>query len=362
MRTRHDLRDGIVAGRCSSDGRGSGLPGPRTRRRRVHGAGAMPDGWTAHRSRPSAAALLSLLALVFGAGRVALAEDVAAPPPPAASVTVMTYNVENMFDVFDDPYTRDETTRVKPRAQIETIAALIARHQPDVIAFQEIENTPVLKAMAQEMLADAGYGDIAVMPTNSERGIHLGVMSRLPVLSMTSHRLIEFDLPGASRTWRFARDLLRVRLDLGAGRVLDLYIVHLKSKYSYEGDEQSRNWRLAEATAIRRIIDANRRSSRSDLALLVGDVNDTPDAPPVAALLAAQPGAPAALVDVHRGLDRAQRITYLRGEHRDTVDYIFASPSLADRLVPGSAMVVSDPAQLGGSDHAPVLATFSLAD
>ena len=37
-------------------------------------------------------------------------------PALSKPVTVMSYNVENMFDVFDDPYTAAEDTDVKRRS------------------------------------------------------------------------------------------------------------------------------------------------------------------------------------------------------------------------------------------------------
>ena len=55
----------------------------------------------------------------------------------------------------------------------------------------------------------------------------------------------------------------------------------------------------------------------------------------------------------------SNRITYLREPYRSQIDYILVSPALRERLVPGSAYVLSDDKLLAGSDHAPVSATFS---
>ena len=43
-------------------------------------------------------------------------------PPRPKTITIATYNLYNMFDVYDDPYSADEGTRVKPRAEIENVA------------------------------------------------------------------------------------------------------------------------------------------------------------------------------------------------------------------------------------------------
>ena len=280
-------------------------------------------------------------------------------------VTVMTYNVNNMYDVFDDPYTEDEGTPVKPRAQVELIASLIAKLSPDVVAFEELENEGILKAMVHEMLPDAGYQYVAAMPTNSGRGGNLGLISRLPIVSLTSHRFTNLTLENdpQKRTWRFARDLLRARIQVTADQTLDLYIVHFKSRRDFGTDTKSRSWRLAEALAARRIIDQERQRHPDRWVLLVGDLNDTPGSKTLDALSAPvqQPPAVAPLVDLHAQLQSDARVTYLRQAYRSTVDYMLASPALAQHVVPGSARAINDDPLLGGSDHAPVVATFDLA-
>jgi len=298
------------------------------------------------------------LVVMVGWTCVLSAQSLAEP----GQVTVMTYNVQNMFDVFDDPYTLDETTRVKPRHQISRIAAMIRRANADIVAFQEVENEGVLKAMVHEMLPRAGYRYVAATATNSDRGGNLGLISRLPVLSLTSHRLQDLALTDDPQTWRFARDLLLARIRVPGDRVLALFIVHLKSKRDSEGDEQSRRWRLAEAVAARRIVDAWRHEHPSEWTLVVGDVNDTPQSPTLNALLVPNRNAPRPLTDVHAHLPTDRRVTYLRPPYRSTVDYILAGPDLAARVVPNSARVPADASQLGGSDHAPVVAAFDLRE
>src|SRR6056297_2733372 len=78
-------------------------------------------------------------------------------PASAREVTVMSYNVENMFDVFDDPYTGDEGTDVKQRSEIATIAKAIAFADADVVVFQELENEYLLQGMVETFLPDKGY-------------------------------------------------------------------------------------------------------------------------------------------------------------------------------------------------------------
>ncbi len=304
--------------------------------------------------------LLTVLLLAAACATVAISQQQPIEKRPR-HLTVMAYNVNNMYDVFDDPYTNDEGTRVKPRREYEQIANLIEKVDADVIALSEVENEGVLKAMVYEVMPDAGYDYIAVMPTNSTRGGNLGVVSRLPIVSMTSHRLVNLAPAGVEPFTfrRFARDLLRVRLAVTPNNTLDLYVVHFKSKRNYGTDIESRKWRLAEAITTRRIIDQHRRTG-ADWVLIAGDLNDTPSSPPVTALLSPRDDAPPPLLDLHAQLPPEKRITYLSRKYRSTIDYLLASPQLAECLVPGSSHVPDDPQLLAGSDHAPVVATFSL--
>jgi len=285
----------------------------------------------------------------------------AVPLPAKAAddrLTVATYNALFLLDVFDDPYTNDEEHAPKKRHQLEDLARAIRAVDADVIALQEIENEGTLRALAVEHLSGMNYRQIAAVPTNSVRGQNLGLLSRHPILSVTSHKHQDFGLEGEDRRWYFARDLMRVRLRVTPKRDLHVFVVHLKSKRNSEGDPQSATRRLAEATAVRRIVEEAMRVDPNGWYLLVGDMNDTPDSAPINVLLG-RPG-PLRLVDMHAHLPASRRITYLRGKYRSTIDYMLASPSLAAISVPKEASVLREQRLLLGSDHAPVAATFTL--
>lgn len=281
-----------------------------------------------------------------------IAAVAAQSPGDDGQVTIGAFNIENAFDVFDDPYTLDEEQDVKPREEWKRIAETIGRLDADVLGVTEVENEHVLRAMAEEFLPGAGYRYFAVLPTNADRGINVGVMSRLPIERTAIYRHAELKLPGDERTWQFARGLLQVTVDVPGEEHLELFVVHFKSRRDSDGDPNSRSWRLAEQTEAARIIGGILEEDPKALVAMVGDFNDTPETPGIAALLGT------GLKDAHAGLSEAQRITYLREPYRTTIDYVLVSPALAGEMVPRSARVLNetDP----GSDHAPVAATFDL--
>jgi len=297
--------------------------------------------------------LTALLALTLLLSPAALTQ--------AQELRIAAYNVENWFDVFDDPYSDDESTDVKTRAELKQIAEMIRHLDADVVGFCELESEGALKALVREMLPDMGYEYIAVSKTNSGRGIHIGVISRKPIVSVTSYRFQELAVPGEDRTWRFARDVPRFVIEAAPGVHVHTFMVHFKSKRDSSNDPDSNKWRRAEATRAWQLIDRLYEQDPDAAVILMGDLNDTPDSAPLQVLQSPGVTGEPALIDVTAGLPKEERITYLRPPYRSQIDYVLASPSLAENLVPGSVTIPTDEELLAGSDHAPVAATFNLA-
>jgi endonuclease/exonuclease/phosphatase family metal-dependent hydrolase len=278
-------------------------------------------------------------------------------------LTIAAYNLENAFDVFDNPYKEDEGTDVKARWELESIARAIRATDADIIAISEVENEPVLRALVDEFLADQGYEHVTVMPGNDGRGISLGLISRVPIRSVTSYRWQTLTLPGDDRRWRFARDLMHAKLDIAGpdAEPLHLFVVHFKSKRSVEGDENAVAWRTAEATRTRQIVEQLLADDPDALAVVAGDFNANPDDRAMTTLLTPGDDGSRPLADVHADLPADQRITYPSTRYPDTIfDYILVSPAMAERLVPDSPALVTDPQLTRGSDHLPVYASFKL--
>ncbi len=303
-------------------------------------------------------------------GAVLCAMPASAQPRQPSKLTVASYNVENFFDVFDDPYTDDDGTEVKPRPLIEAIANTLKAIDADVVCIQEVENEPALQAMVNELMPDRGYRFVTVLKGNDGRGINLGIISRLPIISVTSHRWLTLTNPAApNRTWSFSRDLMRIDLDLGNDQTLTVYNVHLKSNRDSEGDPNSSFHRTAEAIALKTQV-LNQLEQNSDaLILAMGDFNsdyqqqpnDPRTWPAMEHLLMPVDGR-RVLIDLHAGLTRQERIT-LPGSGRYppiTFDYILASPKMAGRVIKNSARVFDGSTAALGSDHLPVVATFVL--
>lgn len=294
-----------------------------------------------------------------------------ASPSTGKEVTVMSYNVENMFDVFDDPYTGDEGTDVKQRSEILAIAKAIAASDADIVVFQELENEHLLQGMVDTFLADAGYDHVACQQTNSGRGINLGVISRLPIKSLTSHRFKTLTHPDApERTWKFARDAMQITVDVD-GQDLHLFNVHLKSNSSRDGDPNSKLWRTSEAIALKGLVREKLKQDPDALILALGDFNSNIETrpeqprpwPATEHIRKPEADGTQLLSDAHDEIeDYDTRITLPgSGPYPPVIfDYIYASPKLHTMLVKGSAKVIHDRKLVSGSDHYPLYATYDI--
>lgn len=302
-----------------------------------------------------------IFAALAAAPRASSQEAASSAAPPRAAITVAAYNAEWMLDPFDDPYSRDEEFEPKEKESLAALARVIRSLDADVVALEELESEGFLRAFVADHLPDMRYDFVFAAATNSERGQNLGLLSRLPIVAATSHRFRSFSSPhpaeggaASGRVYRFARDFVRVTLQATPERTLDVYVAHWKSQRSDGDDTNSKMWRLAEANEAARLVESALAADPRAWLLVLGDLNDRPGSPPVERLLRA------GLTDVHAALAPEKRVTYLKEPYRGTIDYVLASRALAARLVPGSARVLEGDDLARASDHAPVLARFSL--
>ncbi len=267
-------------------------------------------------------------------------------------VTVATYNVLNLFDNYDDPYVESELLPGKPEDQLRHLAESIRGLNADVIAMEEVENRPFLKKFAQTYLAGTGYCETVLIEGNSDRGIDVGLLSKLPLGPVTSYRHIDF--PDANgHPMRFQRDLLRVNVRPEGYADFDIFVVHLKSKHD---PAASLILRKGEAGEIRSVFDQVLTDDPNARFLLCGDFNDTFDSEPLKRIVGA---GDRALHEFFDELPKDKQISYNR-TYLSMIDFILASPAMSRTYVKDSYSIRSGSVETTGSDHNPVVARFKL--
>ena len=185
-------------------------------------------------------------------------------PPADASVSIMTFNVQNLFDNVDDPGKDDKAyLRIEDKqndAHIEAcneievdswrdeclnldwsddaiefklgvLAEAIRQVEggPDIIAFQEVENAGILTRLNEEFLADLGYGPAILIEGQDTRGIDVAFLSRLPLIGEpTLHRVSFPNFPDREGD---TRGFLEATFELPNGDTLTGFAVHFPAPF-----------------------------------------------------------------------------------------------------------------------------------
>ncbi|MGI9205596.1 MAG: endonuclease/exonuclease/phosphatase family protein [Woeseiaceae bacterium] len=181
-------------------------------------------------------------------------------------VTVMTFNVENLFDNVDDPDKddkaylpvgakqsrahidacheiavdrwRDEclnldwsaaTLEHKLTVLADTIRQVNDGRGADIIALQEIENVDILERLRTEFLLDLNYRPAILIEGSDLRGIDVAFLSRLPLATAPElHPLTLAEFPDRKRD---TRGVLQADFLLPGGTILTGFSVHFPAPF-----------------------------------------------------------------------------------------------------------------------------------
>lgn len=291
-----------------------------------------------------------------------------------------TYNVNNLFDRFDDPYEqsddpwrREFSARPKLLDEIFNLGERLRKSKLDILVVQEIESYGALREFVSGQLGDKyKQGGVFSLESNDPRGIDLGIISKFPIGKVTTHR---FRRQGGDKV--FSRDCLEVEIqDMDYSRVLfTLFVLHLKSQYSkyvvgtpdWESDQQvSDGKRQRELENVAEIVKRSQATQGSRYVIL-GDFNDNPLSNPITwflensgldlvdCLKSIDPAYPAAVAESET---KRERDTHKwekdpeQGHNKTTysqLDYILLSKTLKDVFTGKAA--VEQRGNTGGSDH-----------
>ncbi len=188
------------------------------------------------------------------------------PSTNTPSVTIMTFNVENLFDTSHDagkddytylPVARkqspehvarcnaieverwrrdclkldwsEEAVDFKLRQLGKTILQLNDGRGPDILALQEVENLEILTRLTQEHLQTAGYGEPILLEGQDLRGIDVAFLSRLPLAA--DPVLHPFDAPAFPERIKDTRGVLEATFQLPDGSLLTGFSVHFPAPF-----------------------------------------------------------------------------------------------------------------------------------
>jgi endonuclease/exonuclease/phosphatase family metal-dependent hydrolase len=184
------------------------------------------------------------------------------PIKPLATVSVMTFNVENLFDTEHDVGKEDfaflpiakkqksahknfcakikvkkwkdeclylDWNEAKLAAKLNRVAETIlqqgAGQGPDIVILQEVENKKVLERLNKEHLGQR-YREIVLIEGHDRRGIDVAIISKLPLIKEAKLHKIPFRFDDPARE-ADTRGILEAQFHLPDGKPVVVYALHL---------------------------------------------------------------------------------------------------------------------------------------
>jgi len=324
-------------------------------------------------------------------------------------LTVLCWNVENLFDDVDDGTEfpeydpgRGRWDSERFRLRVDTVAETIRAAVPggpDVLVLQEVENENALRDLVGRALRDLDYAWTAIV-AKPNLPANIAVASRVPIVRVHS---IGISAYGDNEL----RDLLEVEIEQD-GRRLHVFDVHWKAKTG--GARETERWRIEAASKLgRRVREILAADPAADI-LAAGDFNESMDewrrvdraypvalvplgelppreTPACSILLADDPAEAGvrdgalALYEPWNEIAESGRGSYCYHGGWETVDHVLLSPGLFDdrgyryrrgsfRVVRLPFLLAADgtpkrwswrPGERGYSDHLPLLVTLDPA-
>ncbi len=254
--------------------------------------------------------------------------------------SVVFYNVENLFDIFDDEGINDnDFLPDAPRAwdaarylhKLQGLAAVISepggRQLPVLIGLAEIENRQVVEDLAVTGRLNRGKYGVVHFDSPDRRGIDVALLYRKSKFDVLHEAPIRVKLPG--RRSYSTRDILYVKGLLQRRDTLHLFVMHWPSRVG--GTDRSNPDRAEVARVLKSTTDSILLQQPGAKIIAMGDLNDTPGDVSVSGILEAlHPD-----VENHSGLynllyplHEAGKGTYFYRGEWSVLDHLLVSPSL----------------------------------
>lgn len=197
----------------------------------------------------------------------------------------MFYNVENLFDVTDNPKTEDDEFTPeglrhwhygryyhKLRQVAKVITAAGEWDTPALIGLCEIENDSILKHLTRQTpLWKQEYRYLSAQ-THDSRGTRVALLYQRDRFKYLHHESIPVRF--TRKKHKETRDILHVTGLISPNDTLDLLIVHFPSRYG--GEKESEQDRIDAADTSRSLADSILARRQSPRLIIMGDFNDTP--------------------------------------------------------------------------------------
>jgi len=294
------------------------------------------------------------------------------PQPAAAeSFTILSQNMNRLFDDVDDGNNEKILSKTAFRARVVQAARKFSENfsLPRVIALQEVENVNVVRQIATEIRRHyATDYRVVLIPGQDISAINLAFMVQADVEIRKTRQLFRERRLQLDGSPLFSRPPLYLEACYLA-RCLTLLNLHLRSMRGIDDavrGQRVAHKRLRQAETIAAWADRFQRVNSDSLLMILGDFNALTPADEhvdVAGIIRGNPDNTRArlksrdlldpdLLDLTRQIPVQRRYSYIFRQKKQQLDYMFGNQALAD-IVEEVTFTVLD---YSFSDHAGLLA------
>ncbi len=251
----------------------------------------------------------------------------------ASPVRIMFYNVENLFDVNDDPLTEDDEflpvglrrwnySRYKKKISslYKTIVAAGEWEPPAVVGLCEIENRSVVEDLVYGTNLSKFRYQIIHEDSPDERGIDVCLILREGIMKLIDYQYLN---PFTSDSGFRTRDVLYAKMQIRSDTI-HFIVNHWPSRRGGVLAAEAERIRVAEM--VRALADSICSGQADAKIIIMGDLNATPD-DRTAAILTEKREENPGLVNLSAGLPESSGTYRYRGTW-ETIDQVMVSEAL----------------------------------
>ena len=203
--------------------------------------------------------------------------------------TIAFYNVENLFDIVDNPATADDDFTPKGRLKwtqkrynikIRKLSSVISKlglnrskNPPAIVGLVEVENSKVVSDLANSSYLRKHHYGYVHHDSPDERGIDVALIYNKIAFELLASETFPVYLEKESGARDYTRDILKVSGNLH-GELVHILVNHWSSRR--EGVLESEPKRITAAETARGIIDTIKEKEMNPKIIIMGDFNDDP--------------------------------------------------------------------------------------
>ena len=204
--------------------------------------------------------------------------------------TLAFYNIENLFDIKNDPLTNDDDflptsrkrwTSKRYENKLRKLGSVISKigeentdAAPVVVGLAEVENKTVLSDLVRSKnLIEENYSYVHY-DSSDERGIDVALLYKSDVFKVENSETFSVYLQNEFGVQDYTRDILLVQGKLNNEK-LNIIVNHWSSRR--EGEKETEYKRITAANVVNSVVKMLKKEDANARIIVMGDFNDNPN-------------------------------------------------------------------------------------